>query len=109
MNKEDNSYNNSKLLDFHKKMTARIGAELFNEACVHVSMLYKPQEFMTGNSLNILKYGEFLDSISESEIDNMADDDKSKLEFSKMFVKDQDLKFFNKLLEAVVLEKGVTS
>ena len=57
----------------------------------------KPQEFMEGNKLNMFKYGEFINSITEEEIDRMSEEEITKYFKTVEFIKEKDLEFFNRL------------
>ena len=64
---------------------------------IHVSFLYKPQEFMKDNYLDMFKYGEFINSIKEDEIDKMNKEEKVKYNYSLRYIKQEDKNFFNAL------------
>lgn len=83
-----------KLYDIQKRTQDRIEKALETSSLTHVSFLYKPQEFMVGNSLNMFKYGEFIFKISQTEIDNMSEEDHIRFDFSKRYIVEEDQKFY---------------
>jgi hypothetical protein len=85
----------------------RIEKHLTECRCIRLDFLtasklpffYKVNDYFENNVLNVLKYGNFLYSISKEEIEKMSKDEKEKYEFSKNCVDESDKIFLEKLLE----------
>lgn len=95
----------SKNIDVNKIVEDKINKSLSDRNVVYYSMLYKPQKFTTRNSLNMLKYSNFLHGISPLEQSFMEPGDRQRFEFSLDYVRKAYAIFLKQLLEGLSNQK----
>ena len=88
-----------KLYDIHDLFEKRF-AEAFSKDDRYIEFyfkLYKATDFIKNNKLDMFKYGEYINSITEDEIDRMSEEEITKYFKAVEFIKGKDLEFFNRL------------